>query len=146
MNHPPSKMAGYQAEASDSMDSLSRGPDAAPNDEEIIWDHSPDTAFSADESRIPLTAYSQDGDDHKFEDMGRESLGKPLKRSRRRARWNPFGARARSNANYGIHLNHMPGEVGDGLLSDMYRTTTARRKRSWSTCCIFGGISGLSVL
>jgi hypothetical protein len=78
-----------------------------------------------------------------------EDLEDGFARRRRRKRakknwWNIMGVRLRKQSPEEEQL--YKDELNEALLAGTYRNPQTRRKRGWYNYCIFGGISGLSIL
>jgi hypothetical protein len=69
------------------------------------------------------------------------------RRRRKRAKnwWNIMGVRLRKQS-LEEEEEAYRAELSEALLAGTYRNTRTRRKREWYNYCIFGGISGLSIL
>jgi hypothetical protein len=71
------------------------------------------------------------------------------RRRRKRAKknwWNIMGVRLRKQSLEEEEEEAYKAELSEALLAGTYRNTRTRRKRGWYNYCIFGGISGLSIL
>jgi hypothetical protein len=69
------------------------------------------------------------------------------RKRRKRAKknwWNIMGVRLRKQSLE--EEEAYKAELSEALLAGTYRNTRTRRKRRWYNYCIFGGISGLSIL
>jgi hypothetical protein len=102
-------------------------------------DDADDECSSVTESvRKPLNAFDTEVEDYDLED-GFDNRG----RRTRRSWWQTILMRARRK----ISLDDLKNGLDQALLQDsLSLNRRQRRKRTWYNYCIFGGISGLTIL
>jgi len=102
----------------------------------------------------PVTAFDTFDDLHD-EEVDGGSIGRKAPGRRRNWwslsfwRWDTMAVRKRRKAsleNCGVYKAVSEYPEGEGLLADAYLQQRTKKKRNWYTCCVFGGISGLTIM
>jgi hypothetical protein len=107
-----------------------------------------DDSEEAGSLRKPLNSFdTQEEDDDFLEDgldiRSRRSSQSRGSRRRRTSWWQTMVMRARRK----ISMDDLKNGLDEALLQDSFATSRrSRRKRTWYNYCIFGGISGLTIL
>jgi hypothetical protein len=111
-------------------------------DDDMIHTAPPDADndSSAESVGKPLSTFDTQ-DDSDLEDGPSRSFSS--RRSRSSSWWHTMVLRARRK----ISLDDLKNGLDQALLQDSFSASRrARRKRTWYNYCIFGGISGLTIL
>lgn len=106
----------------------------------------PDDAMSDYSTRKPLNTFDTLEEDDGFLEDGL-SIPRRRRRSSRGSRrrtswWRNMVVRARRK----ISMDDLKNGLDEALLQDSFASRRTRRKRTWYNYCIFGGISGLTIL
>ena len=129
-----------QSEFRDHITNVHTKPDSAD-------DAMSDVSEEAGALRKPLNIFDTQEEDDDFLEDGFEIRSRRSSRSRgsrrRTSWWQTMVMRARRK----ITVDDLKNGLDEALLQDSFATSRrSRRKRTWYNYCIFGGISGLTIL
>ena len=137
-------MDRLSGQASDSHDTPTSSPGSVPKiQNDAMSDYDPSGEESVQKSRKPLATF--DTSDSILQDVENGFVKKERRRSRRKNWWDSMAMRARRKLSTDSNMN-LRDDADGPLLGDLATRKKVRRKRTWYNYCIFGGISGLTIL